>query len=87
MEFLRNGFITNGVSIKDGKEEIESSRFFPDSRVLAKLIEKIIDRYDDCPKKFYTGDIFRCFRTFRRDSRARHGRGSDEFNNNLEYGG
>ena len=41
------GFFTKCDFFINGEGEIESNRFFRDSRVLGELIEKIIDRYDD----------------------------------------
>ena len=61
--------------------------FFKDSNELAEFIDKIIDKYDDHPSIYYTGNIYRHFRNFTRVTRSEHGRGANEFNNILEYEG
>ena len=49
--------------------------------------DKILDKYDDHPSIYYTGNIFGYFRNFERVTRSDHGRGADEFNNIQEYKG
>ena len=44
MEFLRNGFFTNGVFIINGEEEIDTDRFFRESRVLGEIIKRKVDK-------------------------------------------
>ena len=84
IEYLRNGFFTNGVFIINSEGEVEAYRFFRDSKVRADFIERTIDRYDDRPNIYYTGDKLRFFRKFRRVNQAEYGRGADEFNKFLE---
>ena len=48
MEKLTNGFFTNGCfNLGDDDGEIDTNRFFKDSRELAQFIDKILDKYDD----------------------------------------
>ena len=86
-EKLKNGFFTNGYFTLGEEGEIDTNRFFKDSNELAKFIDKILDKYDDHPSIFYTGNIYRCFKNFKRVNRSEHGRGANEFNNFLEYKG
>ena len=44
MEFLRNGFYTKAVFIINGEEEIDTDRFFRESRVLAEIIKRKVDK-------------------------------------------
>ena len=87
MEKLRNGFFTNGYFTLGEDGEIDTNRFLKDSKELAKFIDKILDKYDDHPSIYYTGNIYRYFRNFKRVTRSEHGRGANEFNNILEYTG
>ena len=87
MEKLKNGFFTNGYFTLGEEGEIDTNRFFKDSDELAKFIDKILDKYDDHPSIYYTGNIYRYFRNFKRVNRSEHGRGANEFNNFLEYEG
>ena len=87
MEKMKNGFYTNGYFIPDEEGEIDTNRFFKDSDGLAEFIDKILDQYDDHPAIYYTGNIYRYFRNFKRVNRSDHGRGADEFNNIEEYEG
>ena len=68
-------------------KEIDTNRFFKDSNELAKFIDKILDKYDDHPSIYYTGNIYRSFKNYKRVNRSDHGRGANEFNNILEYEG
>ena len=86
-EKLKNGFFTNGYFTLGDEGEIDTNRFFKDSNELAKFIDKILDKYDDHPSIYYTGNIYRYFRNFKRVNRSEHGRGANEFNNILEYEG
>ena len=81
MEKLKNGFFTNGYFSLGDDGEIDTKRFFKDSDELAKFIDKILDKYDDHPSIYYTGNIYRYFRNFKRVTRSEHGRGANEFNN------
>ena len=87
MEKLKNGFFTNGYFSLGEEGEIDTNRFFKnsDDDELAKFIDKIIDKYDDHPSIYYTGNIYRYFRNFKRVNRSDHGRGANEFNNIEEY--
>ena len=87
MEKLKNGFFTNGYFTLGEEGEIDTNRFFKDSNELAKFIDKILDKYDDHPSIYYTGNIYRYFKNFKRVNRSEHGRGANEFNNILEYKG
>ena len=87
MEKLKNGFFTNGFFSLGEEREIDTNRFFKNSDELAKFIDKILDKYDDHPSIYYTGNIYRYFRNFKRVNRSEHGRGANEFNNILEYEG
>ena len=87
MEKLKNGFFTNGYFTLGEEREIDTNRFFKDSSELAKFIDKILDKYDDHPSIYYTGNIYRYFKNFKRVNRSEHGRGANEFNNIQEYNG
>ena len=87
MEKLKNGFFTNGYFTLGEEGEIDTNRFFKDSNELAKFIDKILDKYDDHPFIYYTGNIYRYFKNFKRVNRSEHGRGANEFNDILEYKG
>ena len=87
MEKLKNGFFTNGYFTLGEDGEIDTNRFFKDSDELAKFIDKILDKYDDHPSIYYTGNIYRYFKNYKRINRSEHGRGANEFNNILEYEG
>ena len=85
MEKLTNGFFTNGYFSLGDDGEIDTNRFFKDSDELAKFIDKILDKYDDHPSIYYTGNIYRYFRNFKCVTRSEHGRGANEFNTIQEY--
>ena len=87
MEKLKNGFFTNGYFTLGEEGEIDTNRFFRDSKELAKFIDKKLDKYDDHPSIYYTGNISRYFKNFKRVNRSEHGRGANEFNNIEEYNG
>ena len=87
MKKLKNGFFTNGYFTLGEEGEIDTNRFFKDSNELAKFIDKILDKYDDHPSIYYTGNIYRYFKNFKRVNRSEHGRGANEFNNIEEYNG
>ena len=56
---IENGFFTKGYfSLRDEKE-IDTTRFLKDSDELAKFIHKILDKYDDHPSIYYTGNVYR----------------------------
>ena len=59
MEKLKNGFFTNCYFILGEEEEIDTNRFFKDTNELAECIVKILDKYDDRPSIYYTGNIYR----------------------------
>ena len=87
MEKLKNGFFTNGYFHLGDEGEIDTNRFFKDSDELPKFIDKRLDKYDNHPSIYYTGNIYRYFRNFKRVARSEDGRGANEFNNILEYEG
>ena len=58
MEDLRNGFFSNSFFTLGDEGEIKANRFFRDSSGLAILIDKILDKYDNHPPLFYTGNVF-----------------------------
>ena len=87
MEKLKNGFLTNGYFSLGEEGEIDTNRFFKNSDELAKFIDKIVDKYDDHPSIYYTGNIYRYFRNLKRVNRSNHGTGANEFNNIEEYEG
>ena len=87
MEKLKNGFSTNGFFSLGDDGEIDTNRFFKDSDELAQFIDKRLDKYDDHPSIYYTGNIYRYFRNFKRVTRSEHGRGANESNNIQEYEG
>ena len=62
MEKLKNGFFTNGYFSLGDDGEIDTNRFFKDSDELAKFKDKILDKYDDQPSIYYTGNIYRYFK-------------------------
>ena len=76
MEKLKNGFFTNGYFSLGDHVKIDTNRFFKDSNELAEFIDKILDKYDDHPSIYYTGNIYRYFRNFKRVTRSEHGRGA-----------
>ena len=87
MEKLKNGFFTNGYFSLSDDGEIDNNRFFKDSNELSKFKDKILDKYDDHPSIYYTGNIYGYFRNFKRVTRSEHGRGANEFKNIQEYEG
>ena len=87
VEKIPNGFFTNGYFNLGDEGEIDTNRFFKNSDELAKLIDKILDKYDDHPSIYYTGNIYRYFKNYKKVNRSNHGRGADEFNDILEYQG
>ena len=89
MEKLKNGFFTNVCFTlgNDDDGEIDTNRFFKNSNELAEFIDQISDKYDDHPSIYYTGNIYRYFKNFKKVNRSDYGRGANEFNNILEYQG
>ena len=87
MEKLKNGFFTNGYFTLGEEGEIDTNRFFKDSDELSEFIDKILDKYDNHPSIYYTGNIYRYFKNYKRINRSEHGRGANEFNNIQEYKG
>ena len=64
MKKLKSGFFTNGYFHLGDEGEIDTNRFFKDSDELAKFIDKFLDKYDDHPSIYYTGNIYRYFRNY-----------------------
>ena len=87
MKKLKNGFFTSGYFSLGDEGEIDTNRFFKDSNELAEFLDKILDKYDNHPSIYCTGNIYRYLRNFKRVTRSEHGRGANEFNNILEYEG
>ena len=82
MEKLNNGYFSLG-----DEGEIDTNRFFKDIDELAKFIDKILDKYDDHPSIYYTGNVYRYFRNYSRVNRSKYGRGANEFNKILDHKG
>ena len=70
MKKMKNGYFTNGYFSLGDDGEIDTNRSFKDSDELAKFIDKILDKYDDHPSIYYTGNIYRYFRNFKRVNRS-----------------
>ena len=87
MEKLPNGFFTNGYITLGDEGEIDTNKFFKNSDELAKFIAKILDKYDDHPFIYYTGNIYRYFKNYKKVNRSDYGGGANEFNNIEEYEG
>ena len=87
MEKLPNGFFTNGYITLGDEGEIDTNKFFKNSDELAKFIDKILDKYDDHPFIYYTGNIYRYFKNYKKVNRSDYGGGANEFNNIEEYEG
>ena len=87
MKKLPNGFFTNGYFNLGDEGETDTNRFFKNSDELAKFIDKRLDKFDDHPSIYYTGNIYRHFKNYKKVNRSNHGRGADEFNDILEYQG
>ena len=85
MEKLTNGFFTNGNFNLSDDGEIDTNRFVKDRDNLTKFVDKILQKYDDHPSIYYTGNVYRYFRNFKRVNRSEHGRGAKEFNKIQEY--
>ena len=64
MEKLKNGFFTNGYFSLVDVGENDTNRFFKDSKELAEIIDKILDKYNDQPSIYYTGNLYRFFSSF-----------------------
>ena len=87
MEKLEIVLFTSGYFSLGGEKEIDSNKFLKFCSELAKFIDKILDKHDDHPCIYYTGNICRYFRNFRRVNRSEHGRSAHEFNKILDYEG
>ena len=87
MEKLKNDFLTNGYFSLDDEGEIDTNRFFNDSDELAKILDQKLCKYDDHPSIFYTGNVYRSFRKFKRVNRSEHGRRANAFDKISEYEG
>ena len=87
MEKLKNGCFTNGYFTLGDEGEIETNRFIRDGSELAKFMDKILEKCDDHPSVYCTGNVNRYFRNFKRVNRAEHGRGANECESILKYVG
>ena len=63
--------------------EINNNKIFKDSNEIAKVIEKLLDKYDDHLSISVKGNFYRYFGNFKRVSKSEHGRCANEFNNFL----
>ena len=72
MDKLKFGFLTNVYFSLGDNGEIDDNGFFKDSEELAKFIDKKLDKFDDHPSIYYTGNIYRSFRLFKRVKRFKH---------------
>ena len=68
-------------------EKIDANRIFKDSDDRVKFMDKFLQKYDDHPSIYFTGNFYRYFRNFKRMRRSEHGKGTIEFNKILEYDG
>ena len=59
MEKLKFEFFTNGYFTLDDEGEIGTKRFLRDSNELAKVVDKILEKFDDQPSIFCTVKFFR----------------------------
>ena len=59
MEKMKHGFFTNSFFSLGDERKIDTNRFLKDSNELAKFIDQILDKDDDHPSIYYTGNIFR----------------------------
>ena len=83
MVLLRMGsLLTLGV-----KAEIDRNRYFEKGKELAKFPDKTLDKHDDHPSIYYTGNSYRYFINVREVNRSEDGRGANEFKDILEYEG
>ena len=87
MEKLKIGFFTFGKFSLGDDGEIDINGFFKDSTELAEFIDKILDKHDDYPSVYYTGNFVAFFNNFKRVNRPNHGIGAKEFNKIVEYEG
>ena len=87
MEKLKNGFPTNGVFILGDEKEKETNRSYRNGSELAKFLDKILDNCDYHPSIYYTGIIYRFFKSFKQVNRSEHERGTNKNNKILEYEG
>ena len=65
MEKLTKGLFTNSYFSLGDEEEIDTNRIFKDSDEFAKLINKILNIYDDYPSIYSTGNIYRYFKVLK----------------------
>ena len=84
----KNAFRLNGVIvIEDSSNKIRTKRFFKDGEELGFFIDSILDKYDDIPNVFFTGDIYIHYRNFKEVKRSDYGKGANEFFDIVEYKG
>ena len=77
---MKNGFSKNCYFSLGDEGEIDTNRFFKERNELAEFMDKTLDRYGDHPAIYYTGNIYRYFRKFKRVNRPKHARGTNQFN-------
>ena len=58
MEKVTDGIFMNGYFNPGDDGEVDTNRPFKDNE-LAKFIDKTLDKYDDHPSVYYTGNIYR----------------------------
>ena len=61
MEKLKNGFLPSVYFSLDDEGEIDTNRFFKDCNELAKFLDKKLDKNDDRPSIYNTGNIYGFF--------------------------
>ena len=84
---MKSWFLTNGYFSLCDKREIDTNRRFKDCSKLANFKDKTVDKFDDHPFIYSTGNIYRHFVNFERVNRSEDGRGTNEFNIILEHKG
>ena len=66
MARVRHAFKLNGYFTMQGSPyKFETIRFFKDSEELEFYIDASVDKYDDPPIVYHTGNIYRQYRRFR----------------------
>ena len=81
IEKLKNGFVTKSYFSLGDNGEIETNRFFRDS---SEFMDKRIDKNDDLPSIYSTGNSYKFFRNFKWVKRSEHGRGAEFWNLRVE---
>ena len=83
-----NAFRLNGsIEIEGSNNKFKTGRFFKDGEELGFYIDSILDKYDDVPNIYFTGDLYVHYRNFIEVKRSDYGKGATEFLNIVEYKG